>query len=466
MALATQLAQFVYAVDLDRLDPFVAQARTLIIDALACTIAGTDTQAARMALAGAAPARTGRDVVRYGLHTSASAAALVNGAMLRALDLTDTYVGRDVCHPGEIIPTALACAEAAGASGRALLEAVVAGLALHMQLANGIPLHRHGLHHTGQAAWVVPLVAARLHGRGPAVAAQALTIGAHGLIVPESFGRGQLTNLKAFAYPLLARAGIDAAHLAAAGLLDRRTHARTSLISSLNGSGWTLRLTTSCPRTARRSLGHHAEDLSGAIRPAAADRGCRRRPCGDSALARRLDRVIVRASRRTIERTADPAKYAPEGPEAADHSLPFCVAAALVDGELTPDALRARTLAQSEVLELMARIETEAVGEDESYQIGPAGDRARLSRWDDESAALQYPAQGESWLAIAERKLRAAGRHGLDPDRSLRGWRRSTRSPACGGLWALWCQLLRLSRLRLRAKPLQTGATFRYSDWS
>ena len=50
--------------------------------------------------------------------------------------MTDTYVGLDVCHPGEIIPTALACAETAGASGRALLEAVIAGLALHMQIAN------------------------------------------------------------------------------------------------------------------------------------------------------------------------------------------------------------------------------------------------------------------------------------------------------------------------------------------
>src|SRR5262249_2176094 len=152
----------------------------------------------------------GATVIRHGSRTEVSAAALVNGAMLRALDLTDTYVARDVCHPSEIIPAALACAEAAGASGRALLEPIIAGLGLHMRLADCIALHRHGLHHIGQAAWVVPLVAARLFGLEPAVAAQAVTIGAHGLIVPESFGRGQLTNLKAFAYPLPARASIDA----------------------------------------------------------------------------------------------------------------------------------------------------------------------------------------------------------------------------------------------------------------
>ena len=227
----------------------LVQARTLIIDALACTIAGTDTEAARIALT-MAPHRPGpgATVVRYGHRTNAGAAALANGAMLRALDMTDTYVGLDVCHPGEIIPTALACAETAGASGRALLEAVIAGLALHMQIANTIALHRHGLHHTGQAAWVVPLVAARLLGHEPAVAAQALTIGAHGLIVPESFGRGQLTNLKAFAYPLLARRPSTPFTSRPPGSPDRRTPAKTSSACSLDGSGWTLRPTIWCPQ--------------------------------------------------------------------------------------------------------------------------------------------------------------------------------------------------------------------------
>ena len=59
MTLATQLADFVYAVDLDKLEPHVlAQARTLIIDALACTIAGTETEVARIALT-IAPHRPG-----------------------------------------------------------------------------------------------------------------------------------------------------------------------------------------------------------------------------------------------------------------------------------------------------------------------------------------------------------------------------------------------------------------------
>jgi 2-methylcitrate dehydratase len=419
MALATKLADFVYAVDLDRLDPRVlVQARTLIIDALACTIAGSDTEAARIALTTVTHRPgPGATVVRHGLRTNASTAALANGAMLRALDMTDTYVSRDVCHPGEVIPTALACAEAAGASGRALLEAVVAGLALHMQIANAIALHRHGLHHTGQAAWVVPLVAARLLGHEPAVAAQALTIGAHGLIVPESFGRGQLTNLKAFAYPLLARAGIEAAHLAAAGLTGS-PRACEDVVSLLSGQfGMDIAVDKLVPTAAPDDLSaitlktYPAQyALQPLIATAVAAHGA------DPDVAPRLDRLIVRASRRTIERTADPAKYAPTGPEAADHSLPFCVAAALLDGELEPDALEHGRWHHADVLELMARIETEAIGEDDGYQIGPQ--EIVLAFRDGTSKTLQcrYPAEGVTWLSVAERKLRGAARHGLDPD--------------------------------------------------
>jgi 2-methylcitrate dehydratase PrpD len=137
----------------------------------------------------------------------------------------------------------------------------------------------------------------------------------------------------------------------------------------------------------------------------------------------------VRASRRTIERTADPAKYAPEGPEAADHSLPFCVAAALVDGELTPDALEQGRWRNTDVRELMARIATEVIGDDESYSIGPQEIVLVFRDGTTKALPCRYPAHGDTWLAIAERKLRATGRHGLDPDEIITRVARIDREP-------------------------------------
>ena len=160
MALANELSAFVQSLKLYSLDDeTVSEARTLLLDALACTIAGADAAVASIAMAGVSPWRdgSGATIVVHGGRTDPAGAAFVNGAMLRSLDLMDTYVALDVCHPSEIIPVALACAESGGASGAEFLATMVAGLSVHQSLAQTIPLHRHGLHHAGHAAWVVPL---------------------------------------------------------------------------------------------------------------------------------------------------------------------------------------------------------------------------------------------------------------------------------------------------------------------
>src|SRR5262245_60961841 len=114
MTLATDLSGFVYAIDLAALEPrVIADTKTLIVDALACMLAGSESEGAWIARA-VAPEHASDNrqatVMVEGLRSSVASAALINGAMLRSLDLMDVYVGRDVCHPSEIIPPALACA--------------------------------------------------------------------------------------------------------------------------------------------------------------------------------------------------------------------------------------------------------------------------------------------------------------------------------------------------------------------
>ena len=221
MTLASEIAAYAYGIEVAALQPqLVADAKTFILDALACTIAGRDTPAAAIAAAAAAEPSGAEEasVVGQPARVAATEAVLINGAMLRSLDLLDTFVAADVCHPSEIVPAALACAEAAEVSGCGLLEAVVAGYGLHLALARTLPLHQHKLHHVGEAAFVVPPVAARLLGADEAVAARALTLMAGRLIVPEGFSRGHVATLKAFAYPLIARDALNAVTLAAAGL--------------------------------------------------------------------------------------------------------------------------------------------------------------------------------------------------------------------------------------------------------
>lgn len=424
MTLATDLSAFVYGVDLAALEPrVIADAKTLIVDALACIIAGAESEGARIARA-AAPEHASDNkqatVLIDGLRTSTASAALINGAMLRALDLMDVYVGRDVCHPSEIIPVALTCADAGGASGKTFLEAVVAGLALHMQIADFIPLHRHGLHHVGQAAWTVPLIAARLLGHDKTVAARALTVAAHGMIVPESFSLGQLTNLKALAYPLIARQSIDAVRLAAAGLTGAPAACEEVVKLLAHRFGMDIPLHDLVPATAPDDVSVISLKIypaQYALQPLISTAGTIR--ASDPTLLDQTERIIVRASWRTVERCADPAKYVPRSAEAADHSLPFCVAIALLEGGLTTAALAKGRWKDDDVLALMSRIKARPMSDDQGYHVGAQDITLQMKDGKYRTFPCRYPPENVTWAKIAEQKLNEVAMRKFDAEKIL-----------------------------------------------
>ena len=97
MTLAEDLSGFIHALRLgDVGGATVDQAKTLVLDALACMIAGADADGAAIALQGIrAPHPDGTATIAvHGLRAQAADAALVNGAMLRGLDMMDTYVSQ------------------------------------------------------------------------------------------------------------------------------------------------------------------------------------------------------------------------------------------------------------------------------------------------------------------------------------------------------------------------------------
>ena len=419
MPLSRALSEFVCDLRLGGLDSgVVAQAKTLILDAIACMIAGADSASADIAMVGMNQpgSRAAATIAVHGVLADASSAALVNGAMLRSLDLMDFYVSRDVCHPSEIIPAAFACAEVGGGSGVDFLEATIAGLALHQALADNIPLHEHNLHHAGHAAWAVPLVAGRLLTSSATVTARALTITAHRLLMPESFARGQLTNLKALAYPLLAREGIEAVRFAQAGLTGRESACEDAIELLAGHFGMRIGVSDLTPKSPidLSSITLKMYPAQYALQPLIAT-ACRAHATGQGA-ARGIEKVVVHVSRRTVERTADPAKYTPSGPEAADHSLPFCLAVALMDGKLTQAALHSRRWMERETLELMERVVALPIESTIGYEIGRQEMELRFLDATTVTLSCRYPPDGDTPRSIAERKLREASQGILDAD--------------------------------------------------
>jgi 2-methylcitrate dehydratase len=357
--------------------------------------------------------------------------------MLRSLDLMDFYVSADVSHPSEVIPTALACAEAVGASGRDFLEAVAAGIALHMHFADVMPLHSHGLHHAGHAAWVTPLVAGRLLAIGEEATTHALCILASQLILPEGFSRGQIANVKALAYPLIASRGIETAAMAADGLTGNPGACEEVLDILLQGLGISVApddvLPTGMP-TDISAVSLKSYPAQYALQPLIA--AASRQWTADPLTVTRLRRVVASVSRRTAERAADPTKYAPTCSEAADHSLPFCVALALLEGELAPSALVQGRWRDADVLALMQKIVAEPIDATRGFGIGAQGLRLELIDGAEFNLDCTYPPPGQSWHAIADAKIRRFSSPRLDADRLLQAVDTLESAPNLGAVLA------------------------------
>ena len=194
-----------------------------VLDWVGGALAGAE-DALTLALRDEARDEGGRPVATvlfHGEKTSAALAALVNGSMADALDFSDANPNMHGHTTPAIVGAALALAEAKGASGRALLEAIVAGIETACRvglLAHG-RLHPGGFHPTGTTVvFGAAAAAARLLRLDARQRAYALGLAA-------TQGAGLVASAGSMAKPFhsgkAAMNGLLAASLAARGFTGR-----------------------------------------------------------------------------------------------------------------------------------------------------------------------------------------------------------------------------------------------------
>ncbi len=194
-----------------------AAARAALLDTVGVILAGAPEPVTRIVASVVAEdgARPVADQLGGDLRTSAEGAALVNGTSGHALDYDDVNLSVRG-HPSiAVLPAALATAQRAGASGRALLEAYIAGGEVMAKLGRAMgPAHyRAGWHATSTLGTLGAAAAAgKLLGLDVSQQAHALAIA-----VSEASGCQQNfgTMTKPFHPGHAARCGVHAARLAA-----------------------------------------------------------------------------------------------------------------------------------------------------------------------------------------------------------------------------------------------------------
>lgn len=182
MTAAERFAQFASGLTLDDIPAEVVEAAKLhVLDTLGCGLAahtlgagGEGRQA--MSELGGEPQAT---VIGLGERLPGASAAFANAMLCHGLDFDDTH-SESICHVSAVTtPASLAAGEAAGASGRDTLTAIIAANEIVTRLGMAAPsaFHARGFHPTAVCGvFGAAAAAARLAGMDAARTASALGI--------------------------------------------------------------------------------------------------------------------------------------------------------------------------------------------------------------------------------------------------------------------------------------------------
>jgi len=347
---ADALADFVAEADTALRSDVIAAARLILLDSFAVALGALDHPATAAAhrYARLFPMDEGSLIWGTALRAAPEVAAVVNGVPLRAYDFNDLYMSMSGGHPSDMLPGLLAVAEWRNSSGREFLNALAVGYEVAVHLLDVIDLERKGwdyVNATGLAATCAIAKLMRLD-RQQIVEALGITVTPHAasneIESGELNSRGDLTMWKRFNGSDAARHAVYACMLASVGvegpvrafegqcgflrLIDDRPAAREGLLQRLAERRPLGRLRDVTMK--RWPVGSRAQ---GAIRAALEARAQLRK--GDA-----IREVRVATQKGVYEHLVArrQAPWAPHSRETADHSLPYIVGAAVLDGVIGP----------------------------------------------------------------------------------------------------------------------------------
>lgn len=350
----------------------VHEAKRYLLDSLGCAFGGYRQEDALHALdvldetAGTGAAT----ILGSGKKTDVVSASLANALMVRVMDYNDIYWQQDPSHPSDIIPAALACCERQGTGGEELIVGTVLGHEFEMRLCEAAfpGIRERGWHHATLTAFVSPIVAGRVLRLPWEKIQHAIGISASHHCTLGAVTAGKLTMMKNTVDPMATQAGVMAALLAEKGYSgpEHVIDGKEGLVHCL-GPEWKLELLTEGLGESWRieRCGMKAfptEALTHAPISAVLKLVQEHALQPDD-----IEKVHIRSLARAADILADPSKYDPRSKETADHSLPYVIAAAIVDRQVTPaqfepdKIMDPRIRAQLEKVEVTADPDIEAV---------------------------------------------------------------------------------------------------------
>jgi len=286
-------------------------------------------------------------------------AALYNGALVRYLDFNDSYLAPgETCHPSDNLAPVLAAAEYAHADGRTLLTALAVAYQVQNRLSEVAPVRAKGFDHTTQGAYAVAAGVSRALGLDEHRTANAIAIAGTSLNALRVTRTGALSHWKGLAYPATAFAATHAAFLAMRGVAGPREvfEGNKGFIDAIAGPfeiDWSREDLESVRRTIlkRYNAEIHSQSAIEALLELRSEHGL------TGAEMQRIELDTFQVAFDIIGGGEEGSKYEVHSKEQADHSLPYLLAVALLDGQVLPEQYLPDRIAADDVQQLLRRVD-------------------------------------------------------------------------------------------------------------
>ena len=353
----------------------VYQAKRFLLDSIGCALGGYQQHDVKIALevlneiAGRGPAT----VIGTGKRIDAVSASLANALMIRCMDYNDIYWKQDPSHPSDIFPAALACCERAKSNGRELIVGLVLGHEFEMRLCEAAfpGIRERGWHHATLTAFVSPIVAGRALHLGWEQIQHAIGISASRHATFGAVTAGKLTMMKNTVDPMATQSGVLAALMAEKGytgpehVVDGKeglTHCfgpswKLNLLTDGLGESWRI---TQCGMKAFPTEALTHTPISAVLDIVKSN----------DLKPEQVEKVQIWSLARAADILSDPSKYDPHTKETADHSLPYVIAAALVDRQVTPLQFTPEKIMDPEIRAQLRKVEV--LADPEIEKVFPA----------------------------------------------------------------------------------------------
>lgn len=410
--ITASISRWAARLEFEQLSPAaVYQAKRFLLDSLGCALGGYRQRDVQIYLelmrevAGTGAAT----VIGSGRKVDALSGALANALMIRVLDFNDIYWKQDPSHPSDIIPAAIACCERRAVDGKELIIAMVLGYEFAMRLSEAAfpGIRERGWHHATLTALAAPIAAARALRLDAQRMQHAIGISGSHMATVSGVVAGKLSMMKNTVDPLAAHSGVLAALLAERGytgpegVIDGKeglVHAlgpewRLSVLTDGLGESWRIE---QCGMKAFPTEALTHTPLSAVLELV------KKHDLAPEHIAK----VQVRTLARAVDILADPSKYDPHTKETADHSLPYCVAAAIVDRQLTPAQFTQEKIENPLIRAQLNKVEV--VADDEIERVFPELQRAAVAitttNGDRYETLLDYP-KGDFRNPLSDQEL-------------------------------------------------------------